>query len=161
MANFNLNKVTLGGRLCEDPELKSTQSGLSVLSFRLAVNRRTAPKNADGTVGKPLTDFISCVAWRERAEFIAKYFRKGSSIAVSGAIQTRSFTDQQGNKRYAVEVIADEIYFVDSKAENEARSARAPMPGDADAPVVGEYIPSEVSGAPGFELVEDEEELPF
>lgn len=96
MANFNLNKVILGGRLTAAPELKSTQSGVMVLSFSIAVARRAAPKKEDGTKGEAVSDFINCVAWRERAEFIAKYFKKGSSICVVGSIQTRSYQDQQG-----------------------------------------------------------------
>ena len=111
MANFNLNKVILGGRIASDVELKQTQSGISVCSFSLAVNRR---KTAEG---KQETDFITCVAWRGTAEFISKYFSKGNSICVSGQMQTRSW-EQDGQKRYTTEVILDETYFVDSKSDS-------------------------------------------
>ena len=104
MSNLNLNKVILGGRLTADVELKQTPQGVSVTTFSIAVNRRG--KEAQ-------TDFINCQAWRQTAETICKYFKKGSSICISGQIQVRSWTDQQGNKRYATEVIADEVYFVD------------------------------------------------
>ena len=109
MANFNLNKVILGGRLTNQPELKQTPQGVSVTTFSIAVNRRGKKDEAD---------FINCVAWRQTAEFITKYFGKGSSICIVGQIQTRSWNDSNGNKRYATEVIADEAYFVDGKNDN-------------------------------------------
>ena len=115
MANFNLNKVILGGRITADPELKKTDSGIPVCSFSMAINR----KNKDG---EQQTDFVNCVAWRKTAEFVAQYFKKGSSICLVGSIQTRSWTDNNNNKRYATEVIADEVNFVDSKAKNDAPS---------------------------------------
>jgi single-strand DNA-binding protein len=117
MANFNLNKVILGGRLTHDIELKQTPSGVPVCSFSIAVNRRT------GKDQEQKTDFIDCTAWRQTAEFIARYFRKGSSICVSGSIQKRSWQDQNGQNRYATEVVVDEAMFVDSK--NDAQSAEA------------------------------------
>lgn len=113
MANFNLNKVILGGRLTADPELKQTPSNISVCQFSIAINRK---KQKDQT--EQQADFINCTAWRTTGEFISKYFRKGSSICVIGAIQTRSWTDQQNNKRYATEVVIDEVMFVDSKNES-------------------------------------------
>lgn len=121
MANLNLNKVVLGGRLTADVELKQTPSGVSVCQFSLAVNRRYSKD------GEQSTDFINCVAWRQTAEFIAKYFRKGSSLCISGAIQTRSWKDQNGQKRFATEVIADEAMFVDSKGEGAAETAKEPQ----------------------------------
>ena len=99
MANFNLNKVILGGRLTANPELKQTPSGVMVLSFGIAVNRRFASRTEDGQMGQTQADFINCTAWRQTAEFISRYFHKGSSICIVGQIQTRSWTDQQGNKR--------------------------------------------------------------
>ena len=108
MANFNLNKVILGGRMTADPELKQTPQGTSVTSFSIAVNRRG--KDAQ-------TDFINCVAWRQTADFICRFFKKGSSICISGSVQTRTWNDQQNNKRYATEIVIDEAYFVDSKVE--------------------------------------------
>ena len=119
MANLNLNKVVLAGRLTADPELKQTQSGIAVLSFTLAVNRRFQ-KGADGQPAQQQADFINCVAWRQTAEFISRYFHKGSCLCVTGSIQTRSWQDQQGQKRYATEVVVDEAMFVDSKSESGA-----------------------------------------
>lgn len=118
MANLNLNKVVLAGRLTADPELKQTQNGISVLTFTLAVNRRFASKGGEGQQNNPQADFITCVAWRQTAEFINRYFHKGSCICVTGSIQTRSWQDQQGQKRYATEVVVDEAMFVDSKGES-------------------------------------------
>ena len=111
MANLNLNKSILCGRLTADVELKTTTSGLSVCSFTLAVNRKTAKDQ------EPKADFINCIAWRQTAEFISRYFKKGSSLCIVGTIQTRSWKDNQGNTRYATEVVADEAMFVDSKSE--------------------------------------------
>lgn len=137
MANLNLNKVILGGRLTNDIELKQTANGLSVCSFNLAVGRRVIKDK------EQQTDFISCVAWRNTAEFISKYFKKGSSICITGNIQTRSWTDQNDQKRYATEVIVEEAMFVDSKSDGGKSN--------------GGYVPE----APAeFEVVEDED-LPF
>ena len=108
MSSLNLNKVVLCGRLTADPELKQTQSGVPVVSFTLAINRRYQGRNNDAASNQPTADFISVVAWRQTAEFISKYFRKGSSLCVTGSIQTRNWQDQQGQKRYATEVVADE-----------------------------------------------------
>lgn len=120
MANLNLNKVILGGRMTADPELKQTPQGVSVTTFSIAVNRKG--KDAQ-------TDFINCVAWRNTADFICRFFKKGSSICISGAIQVRSYEDKQGVKRYATEIVAEEAYFVDSKAEEtEAPAFQAPQP---------------------------------
>ena len=107
-----LNKAILMGRLTKDPELKTTQSGNSVCSFTLAIDRRF--KNQQG---ERETDFIPIVAWRQTAEFAAKYFNKGSKMALVGTIQPRSWEDQNGERRYITEVIADEIYFADSKRQ--------------------------------------------
>lgn len=109
MANFNFNKVIIGGRLTADVELKQTQSGISVTAFSIAVNRKG--KEAQ-------TDFIDVVAWRQTAEFISKYFKKGSSICIVGTLQKREWTDNKGQKRYATEVIAEEASFVDSKNDS-------------------------------------------
>lgn len=117
MANLHLNKVILGGRLTADVELKGTPSGVSVCSFSLAVNRKYS-KDSEAQ-----TDFINCVAWRNTAEFISKYFHKGSSLCVIGSVQTRNWTDNNGQKRYATEVMVDEALFVDSKNEGETQGA--------------------------------------
>ncbi len=112
MSNFNINKVILGGRLTADVELKSTPNGVPVCQFGLAVNRKYSKE------GEQATDFINVVAWRQHAEFISRYFRKGSSICIVGNIQTRSWEDPQTKqKRYATEVIVDEALFVDSKSD--------------------------------------------
>lgn len=101
-----LNKVTLLGRITAEPELKHTPSNTAVCSFTLAVNRR---------FNRNETDFIDCVAWRQSAEFISRYFGKGQQMVVCGALQTRNWTDKDGNKRKAVEVNVDEVHFADSK----------------------------------------------
>ena len=115
MSNFNFNKVILGGRLTADVELKQTSQGVSVCQFSIAINRRTSKEQ------EQQADFINCVAWRNTAEFISKYFKKGSSICVSGSLQTRSWTDGNGNKKFATEVKVDDAYFVDGKSESEAQ----------------------------------------
>ena len=122
--SLNLNKVILAGRLTGDPELKTTPSGISVTSFSLAVDRKVA-KDAEKK-----TDFITVIAWRQTAEFITRYFRKGSPLCVTGSIQTRSWTDQNGGKRYATEVVADEANFVESKNASEQGSF-TPAPAEA------------------------------
>ena len=137
MANFNLNKVILGGRLTADPELKQTPQGVSVTSFSIAVNRRG--KDAQ-------TDFINCVAWRQTADFICRFFKKGSSICISGSVQTRSYEDKQGVKRTVTEIIADEAYFVDSKGDSGTSEQGAPTFTAAQA---------------NFEEVEADDDLPF
>lgn len=105
-----LNNVNIMGRLTADPELNTTQSNVSVTSFTLAVERDF--KNSNGERG---ADFIDCVAWRNTAEFIAKYFGKGRMMIASGKLQTRSFEDKNGNKRKAVETVVEQAYFGDSK----------------------------------------------
>lgn len=105
-----LNRVILMGRLTADPEHKQTPNGVSVTSFSIAVDRNFSDK--DGNKG---TDFINIVAWRATADFICKYFTKGRMIAVDGSIQTRNYEDKSGNKRTAFEVVADQVYFGDSK----------------------------------------------
>lgn len=127
MANLNLNKTILCGRLTATPELKTTTSGNSVTSFNLAVNRDF--KNANGEYE---TDFISVVAWRGTAEFICKYFQKGSSLCVVGSIQTRKYEDKDGNKRIAVEVVASEAHFVDSKSTGTVADQNEPEPSEME-----------------------------
>ncbi len=139
----NLNKVMLIGRLAADPELRRTQSDLAVTSFSVAVNRRYNKEQAQQAV-----DFIDVVAWRNQAEFVTKYFKKGSAIFVSGSLQVRPWKDKDGNNRRAVEVVADDIQFVDSKKDSGAAPAAA--------------APSFSTGAPSdFEEMTGEDELPF
>lgn len=169
MANFNLNKVILGGRLTDDPKLKTTPSGVSVTSFTVAVNRRFGGKEGE----QPQADFINVTAWRQTADFITRYFRKASSICVVGSIQTRSWTDQQGQKRFATEVVADEAYFVDAKGETPGQTAPQAstyMLGGSAAvqPPAPSYMPGGygvqppmAQPAPSFEDIGNDDELPF
>ncbi len=134
-----LNNVSLMGRMAADPELRNTQSGIPVTTFRIAVDRTFVPKGQEKQ-----TDWIDIVAWRSTAEFVEKYFRKGSMIAVQGSIQTRSYTDKDGNKRAAFEVVADNVFFAESKR--------------TDAP----SAPSSAKAEPDdFEEVVGDDELPF
>ena len=146
MANFNFNRVILGGRLTSAPELKTTNSGTKVTSFRIAINRRVA-KDAPQQ-----SDFINCVAWKEQAEMIVKFFTKGSSIAIVGEVQSREWPDKDCKKHFETEVVAKEIYFVDSKSENPANSAPSVIPG---------YQPQTQFGAPKFEEMSSDEDVPF
>lgn len=144
MANFNINKTILGGRLTADTELKQTPNGTSVCSFTLAVNRKYAKE------GEQQSDFINCVAWRQTAEFISRYFKKGSSLCIVGNIQTRTWTDQNGQKRYGTEVVVDEALFVDSK--NDGGQAQP-----------GGYIPEAYTTptTPNFEEIKGDDDFPF
>lgn len=105
-----MNIVALMGRLTADPELKTTNSGLSYCRFTLAVDRRFSKEKQ--------ADFISCVAWRQTAEFVSRYFSKGSQMALNGSIQTGSYTDNSGNKRYTTDVVVDNVYFTGKKSDN-------------------------------------------
>ncbi|MFQ9519183.1 MAG: single-stranded DNA-binding protein [Acutalibacteraceae bacterium] len=107
-----INNVVIMGRLTKDPELKTTQSGLSVVSFTVAVERKFQKS------GERQADFLNVVAWRQTAEFVEKYFTKGSMIAVQGSIQTRKYEDKNGNKRTAVEIVADNVSFCGFKTES-------------------------------------------
>ncbi len=155
MANLNLNKVVLAGKLTADPELRTVGNNIMRLPFTIAVNRRYVSKSADGQQQQQ-ADFISCVAWRQTAEFISRYFHKGSSICVTGSIQTRKWDDQNGQTRYATEVIVDEAMFVDSKGESSSQGTYTPDAYSAPA------FSSGASDAPKFEEVNtDESFLPF
>jgi single-strand DNA-binding protein len=145
MAAFN--KVILIGNLCADPELKTTPNGVSVTSFRLAVGRKFSSKDQE-----PQTDFINCVAWRGTAEFICKYFQKGKSILIVGSIQTRSWDDQNGQKQYATEVVADEAQFVEKKSESAAMHSPSPNANSSNSPYSSQSV--------GFEEMTSED-LPF
>ena len=142
MANLNLNKVILGGRISNDLELKQTTSGISVITFSIAINRRGSKDE------QQKADFIEIKAWRQTAEFVSRYFRKGSSICIVGELQTDSWTDQQGQKRYKTYVNASEAMFVDSKNDDGA--------GQNDYNAYGSTDP-----APQFEDVKEDEDLPF
>ena len=157
-----LNHITIMGRLVRDPELRRTGSGVAVASFCVAVDRDYAPK--DG--GERKTDFINCVAWRQTGEFVSKYFTKGSMAVVSGRLQIRSWTDKDGNKRRTAEVIADNVYFADSKSESTKSTpvaAPAPNPyGAYAAPPASNPYGGYAAPASDFAMLEDDDaQLPF
>lgn len=137
-----LNHIVLMGRLTRDPELRRTQSGTAVVSFTLAVER---DYNADSS--NKQTDFIDIVAWRNTAEFVSRYFTKGRMAVVSGRLQIRDWTDRDGDKRKSTEVVADNVYFGDSKRDSSINS----YPKENSAPL----------NASDFEEIDDDEELPF
>lgn len=118
-----LNNVTLMGRLVADPELRQTASGVSVVSFRLAVERNYAPQGQERQA-----DFISCVAWRQTAEFIGKYFTKGRMIAVEGSLQSRNYEDKNGQKRTAIEVLVERAHFTGERTAGAEQTAAPPAP---------------------------------
>lgn len=153
-----LNRIYLMGRLVADPECRQTPSGVTVATFRIAVDRDY--KNRD--TGERETDFVTIVAWRGTAEFVSRYFSKGRMAVVEGRLQIRPYTDRDGNKRSATEVVADNIYFGDSKRDGDTGSTGgySPRPAAA-APMAGGYdMPA--SGADQFtELDDDIGDLPF
>jgi len=157
-----LNHITIMGRLTRDPELRRTGSGIAVASFTLAVDRDFG-KNENG---ERETDFIDCVAWRQTGEFVSKYFTKGRMAVVSGRLQIRSWTDKDGNKRRTAEVVADNVYFGDSKRDDQGgsyagNSYGAGSYGSAPAPAYGGYsVPS--APASDFAMLDDDDaQLPF
>jgi single-strand DNA-binding protein len=156
---MSLNKVILMGNMCADPELKQTPSGNSVCSFNIGVSRNF------GRLDEKKADFFTVVAWGTKAEFICKYFKKGQAIVVVGELQTRNWTDNQGNKRYATEVVADEVSFAGGK---EVQSAE----GRAQSEEIKPYVPSAYTQYPtdnfastqnsqDFEEIPGDESLPF
>ena len=149
MASFN--KVILIGNMVADPELKTTPTGVNVCSFRIAVGRRFQKANEPQQ-----TDFIDIVAWRMQAEFVSKYFTKGKPILVCGSIQSRNWQDKEGNKRTTVEIIADEISFVERKSVSEG----AADPGIESSASASSYSTSYES-APKFEEISSDDDLPF
>ena len=158
-----INVAVIMGRLTADPELKTTQGGNSVCSFTVAVDRNYAPQGQERK-----TDFINVVAWRQTAEFVSKWFRKGQMIALKGPIQVRNYEDRNGNKRTAVEIVADNISFCGSKAETGAggQNAGAPAPSGNPAPPVPAYQQGSGAGVSNatpddFSQVEMDDELPF
>ena len=165
-----LNHIVIMGRLTRDPELRRTGSGIAVASFTLAVDRDYSPK--DG--GERETDFIDCVAWRSTGEFVSKYFSKGRMAVVSGRLQIRSWKDKDGNNRRSAEVVADNVYFGESKRDNDSsgssygnnnsysngysndRGYSAPAPQN-----FGSYAPAS-NPASDFAMLEDDDaQLPF
>ena len=124
-----LNKVILMGRFTRDPELRSTPQGISTCAFSIAVDRNFVRQGEERKA-----DFINCVAWRQTAEFISKYFKKGNMVALEGSIQTRSWDDQDGKKHYVTEVIVSQVYFAEGKRESEDAPAEIDMGDDDDLP---------------------------
>lgn len=142
-----LNHIDIMGRLTRDPELRRTASGISCVSFTIAVDRDYSGK--DG--GEKETDFIDCVAWRQTGEFVANHFTKGRMAVVSGRLQIRNWTDKEGNKRRTAEVVADNVYFGDSKKEENGGNY-----GGYNAPAYP------ATPAQDFEMLDDDDaQLPF
>ena len=155
MASFN--KAILIGNMVADPELRATPNGVNVCSFRIAVGRKFVKAGE-----QPQTDFLDVVAWRTTAEFVTKYFSKGKPILVCGSIQSRNWEDKDGNKRTTVEIIADEVSFVERKSTSDAMASGAPLgdPGPAPPPAAPSYSTSYES-APKFEEISADDDLPF
>ena len=161
-----LNKIFLQGRLVADPEMRHTPSGVAVASFRLAVDRDFK----DRETGEKKTDFINIVAWRNTAEFVSRYFTKGRMAVVEGRLQMRDYTDRDGNKRTAAEVVADNVYFGDSRRDAEgggyggysggysAPASAVPSPSAAVPPPA---YSAPMGGSQFAELDDDDGELPF
>ena len=160
-----LNKIFLMGRLTRDPELRRTQTGTPVASFSLAVDRDFKDK----TTGERTTDFIDVVAWRQTAEFVSRYFTKGRMAVVEGRLQIRDWTDKEGNKRTTAEVVADNVYFGDSRRDGDGggygNSGYAPggySGGGYSAPAAPSgYGAPPADGDQFAELSDDDGELPF
>ena len=163
-----LNHITIMGRLVRDPELRRTGSGIAVASFRVAVDRDFGGR--DG--GERETDFIDCVAWRQTGEFVSKYFTKGSMIVVSGRLQRRNWNDKEGNKRTSAEVVAENVYFGESRRSSESNSYGGNSYGgnsyggnNYNAPAAnnyGGYSAPASSPASDFAMLEDDDaQLPF
>ena len=145
-----INNVVLMGRLVATPELRNTQTGVAVTSFTLAVERSFARAGEQRQA-----DFIDCVAWRNTAEFISRYFQKGSMIAVTGSIQTRTYDDKNGNKRKATEIVVDQASFCGSKAETGTSGYSAPSAMMPEAPSFS------TASAGDFEEIAGDDDLPF
>ena len=154
-----LNHIVIMGRLTRDPELRRTGSGVAVTSFTVAVDRDFGNREN----GERETDFIDCVAWRQTGEFVSKYFTKGRMAVVSGRLQIRNWTDKEGNKRRTAEVVADNVYFGDSKREGETGYAPAANNyGSYGAPAAPAYSAPASSPASDFTMLDDDDaQLPF
>lgn len=153
-----LNQIVLMGRLTRDPELRRTQNGTAVASFSLAVERDFPSRDT----GERQTDFIDIVAWRNTAEFVSKYFFKGQMAAVTGRLQIRDWTDKEGGKRRSAEVVADKVYFADSKRSREDGGSYGPSSDHSS--FGGSFPASEPTGFGASEFAEldgDDGDLPF
>ena len=160
-----LNLAVIMGRLTADPELKSTGGGVSVCSFTVVVDRRFKGQNEERQ-----TDFIRCVAWRQSAEFLARFFRKGNMVAVTGSIQARNYEDKNGNKREAVEIVADRIDFTGEKTSGSSGGYRDDVPLPPPPPESGSRRQDAMSapapafstaGAADFDEIAGDDDLPF
>ena len=152
-----LNHIVLMGRLTRDPELRRTGSGIAVASFTLAVDRDFAAQGAEKE-----TDFVDIVAWRNTAEFVSRYFTKGRMAVVTGRLQIRNWTDKDGNKRRSAEVVADNVYFGDSKRDGASASAGFDQTPSYAAPQPYQQSAPQAPAASGFSMLEDDDsELPF
>ena len=154
-----LNKIVIMGRLTRDPELRRTQSGTAVTSFSIACDRDFKSQN-----GEKETDFIDVVAWRSTAEFVSKYFAKGRMAVVEGRLQIRDWTDREGGKRRSAEVVADNVYFGDSKRDSggEYGGSSYGAPSTYSAPAAGRAPAADFGGGSDFAEIGDEDgELPF
>lgn len=146
---MSINITVLTGRLTSDVELKTTQNGVSVCSFSIAVDR----KHKQGE--EKQADFINIVAWRGTAEFVSKYFSKGSTIGIEGSIQTRNYTDKNGNNRTAFEIVANNVHFIDSKRSQSGGEGNSlPTPENDPLPAFAERLEQ-------FQEVQDDGDLPF
>ena len=154
MASFN--KVILIGNMTADPELKQTTGGISVCSFSIAVNRRFARAEQ----GQQNVDFINVVTWRQQAEFVSRYFKKGNPILICGQLQTRSWNDNQGQKRYATEVVADEVSFVASATQTSGAPG-APVSNGSSYTPEAYGVPTFNSAGANFEEIPNDGDLPF
>ena len=156
-----LNHITIMGRLTRDPELRRTGSGIAVASFTLAVDRDFASRES----GERETDFIDCVAWRQTGEFVSKYFTKGRMAVVSGRLQIRSWTDKDGNKRRTAEVVADNVYFGESKRSSDSsyggNTYGGNSYGSAPAANYGYSAPASNPASDFAMLDDDDAQLPF
>ncbi|MBE6957735.1 MAG: single-stranded DNA-binding protein [Ruminococcaceae bacterium] len=149
-----LNHIVIMGRLTRDPELRRTGSGVAVASFTVAVDRDFG-KNENG---EKETDFIDCVAWRQTGEFVSKYFAKGSMAVVSGRLQIRSWKDKDGNNRRTAEIVADNVYFGDSKRNGDNAGGFTAAPAGS----FGGYSAPAAAPASDFAMLDDDDaQLPF
>jgi len=149
-----LNHIVIMGRLTRDPELRRTGSGVAVTSFSLAVDRDFGNRES----GERETDFIDCVAWRQTGEFVSKYFAKGRMAVVSGRLQIRNWTDKDGNKRRSAEVVADNVYFGDSKRDGDSGASYSAAPAASS---FGGYSAPSVPASDFAMLDDDDAQLPF
>lgn len=151
-----LNHITIMGRFTRDPELRRTASGISCVSFTVAVDRDYSQKD-----GEKDTDFIDCVAWRSTADFVSKYFSKGRMAVVSGRLQIRGYTDKEGNKRRVAEVVAESVYFADSKKEETSGNSASTSGGYGGGYNAPEYPDYSAPSSDFATLDDDDGQLPF